>query len=199
MACSETEHLTITRRQAIGAAAGGLCLPLATGEPGEPGFRHRAYLGWITDLSSRPDTNAPWPSMRLDAALLEDYGKTFSLMKQLGYNAIVIWGFYVSRSWPLDISTAVPKERGALVGRLIDGAHEQGIRVYTGLEVADRVLQAPGEMIFDGPQSLLSLPGTLLEGSCRAGQMWVQDLATHPDPEPLASILKPFSARERLH
>ena len=73
--------------------------------------------------------------MRLDASLIEDYRRTFAAMKRLGYNAIVIWGFYVSRSWPLDIATAVPRERGALVSKLIDAAHEQGIRVCTGLGV----------------------------------------------------------------
>lgn len=73
--------------------------------------------------------------MRLDPTLLEDYRRTFAAMKRLGYNAIVVWGFYVSRSWPLDIPSAVPPERGALVGKLIDAAHEQGIRVYTGLGV----------------------------------------------------------------
>ena len=55
--------------------------------------------------------------MRLDPALLEDYRRTFALMSELGYNAIVIWGFYVSRSWPLDIPSAVPKERGTLVAQ----------------------------------------------------------------------------------
>jgi len=73
--------------------------------------------------------------MRLDAPLIEDYRGTFALMKRLRYNAIVVWGFYVSRSWPTDIATAVPPERGTLVSRLIDAAHEQGIRVYTGLGV----------------------------------------------------------------
>jgi hypothetical protein len=124
---------SITRRQALKTA--GFALPLAVAAGDAAGFRHRAYLGWITDLDSRPDTNAPWPSMRLDAPLIEDYRRTFALMKRLGYNAIVIWGFYVSRSWPLDIASAVPPERGTLVGRLIDAAHEQGIRVYTGLGV----------------------------------------------------------------
>ncbi|HET9318844.1 MAG TPA: hypothetical protein VFO27_03685, partial [Bryobacteraceae bacterium] len=124
---------SITRRQALKSA--GFALPLGLAASDAAGFRHRAYLGWITDLDFRPDTHAPWPSMRLDAPLIEDYRRTFAAMKRLGFNAIVIWGFYVSRSWPPDIATAVPPERGALVGRLIDAAHEQGIRVYTGLGV----------------------------------------------------------------
>jgi len=97
---------SITRRQALKSA--GLALHLGLAASDAAGFRHRAYLGWITDLDSRPDTHAPWPSMRLDAPLIEDYRRTFSAMKRLGFNAIVIWGFYVSRSWPPDIATAVP-------------------------------------------------------------------------------------------
>ena len=124
---------SITRRQALKAAA--LALPFKLSASDTARFRHRAYLGWITDLDSRPDTHAPWPSMRLDRPLLEDYRRTFAAMKRRGYNAIVIWGFYVSRSWPLDVPSCVPEERGALVGKLIDAAHEHGIRVYTGLGV----------------------------------------------------------------
>ncbi len=123
----------VTRRQALKTAA--LALPFRGEASDATGFRHRAYLGWITDLDSRPDPHAPWPSMRLDAALLQDYRRTFALMKRLGYNTIVIWGFYVSRSWPIDIKDAVSAERGALVTSLIDAAHERGIRVYTGLGV----------------------------------------------------------------
>jgi hypothetical protein len=122
----------INRRQIL---AFSLALPFGLSASDPSAFRQRAYLGWITDLDSRPDTHAPWPSMRLDPALMEDYRRTFVAMKRLGYNAIVIWGFYVSRSWPLDIPSAVPANRGALVAKLIDVAHEYGIRVYTGLGV----------------------------------------------------------------
>ena len=66
-----------------------VCGALLAGE--KPGFRHRSYLGWITDLDSRPDTNAAWPSMRLDAPLLSDYREKFRLMQRLGFNEAAIW------------------------------------------------------------------------------------------------------------
>ena len=72
-----------------------------------PGYRHRGYLGWITDLDSRPHPHAEWPSMLLDPTLVDEYKHTFRLMRQLGYNNAVIWGLYVSRYWPVDIEKAV--------------------------------------------------------------------------------------------
>jgi len=147
---------SITRRQALKTV--GLALPLGIAASDTTAFRHRAYLGWITDLDSRPDTHAPWPSMRLDASLLVDYRRTFALMKRLGYNAIVIWGFYVARAWPPDISSAVSAERGVLVSRLIEAAHEQGIRVYTGLGVYswgfDEIIRANPRLSRGNPSAM---------------------------------------------
>lgn len=101
----------------------------------QQGFAHRGYLGWITDLASEPDTFAPWPSTRLDRRLLQDYRTSFATMRQLNFNEISIWGLYVARAWPVDVESALTKERGALVETLIDDAHRHGLRVYAGLGV----------------------------------------------------------------
>jgi hypothetical protein len=45
--------------------------------------------------------------MRLDEKLLGDYQQSFELMPKLGFNEISLWGFYVSRSWPVDVRSAV--------------------------------------------------------------------------------------------
>jgi hypothetical protein len=71
--------------------------------------------------------------MRLDEALLADYCETFALMRRLGFNGITIWGLYVANNWPPDIRSAVQSERGQLVERLIASAHEEGIKVLSGL------------------------------------------------------------------
>ena len=106
-----------------------------TAQVSESRFRHRGYLGWITDLASQPDPRAAWPSMRLDAELLRDYRETFALMKQLGFNEISVWGLYVAGAWPVDIRSVVTPERAAFVRKLIDSAHRDDIRVYSGLGV----------------------------------------------------------------
>jgi len=109
-------------------------------------FKHRGYLGWITDLASEPAANDAWPSMRLDERLLRDYSQTFDVMKRLGMNEISIWGLFVSSSWPIDITSCVSRERGAMVERLIETAHQRGIRVQSGLGVYswgfDRIIEA---------------------------------------------------------
>lgn len=98
-------------------------------------FNHRGYLGWITDLATDPDRFGAWPSMRLDEQLLRDYNESFQVMQKLGFNEISIWGLYVAYDWPLDIKSAVNPRRGAMVEKLIDVAHQRGIRVYSGLGV----------------------------------------------------------------
>ena len=120
--------LALAGQNPLAAAGGTLKSSAAT-------FNHRGYLGWITDLASDPDRSAAWPSMRLDAQLLKDYQESFAAMRRLGFNEISVWGLYVSRSWPVDIASSVSRERGALVEKLIDAAHRQGIRVYSGLGV----------------------------------------------------------------
>ncbi len=125
-----------SRREFLGGVALALAgAPLLeAAEPTHPsGFVHRARNGWITDLATEPDSRAAWPSMRLDERLLQDYREMFAIMKQVGFNEMVIWGLYTANNWPVDLHRAVPAARGKLVERLIEDAHAQGIKVLSGL------------------------------------------------------------------
>jgi len=130
----------------------------ALAKPSQGVFKHRGYLGWITDLASEPDANAVWPSMRLNAALLEDYQQTFHLMQDLGFNEISVWGLYVSRAWPVDIRSSVTAERGRKVEKLIDTAHRCNVRVYSGLGVYswgfDEIIKAYPKLNRGNPQAM---------------------------------------------
>jgi len=158
----------MTRRSMLrGAAAiaGGSVCGITTASESQAGFRHRGYLGWITDLATEPDPTAAWPSMRLDERLLDDYRRTFDAMKHLGFNEISIWGLYVSRSWPVDITSAVDPKRGAMVEKLVDEAHQHGIRVYSGLGVYswgfEEIIRAHPQLSRGNAQAMCaSLPET---------------------------------------
>lgn len=98
-------------------------------------FKHRVYLGWITDLASQPDPRAAWPSLRLDDRLMTDYREAFQTLRRLGFDALSMWGLYVARAWPVDLAKAVSPARGRRVERLIAEAHAHGLKVYAGLGV----------------------------------------------------------------
>jgi len=132
------------RRELLKSAAG---LPLGMTARGfvpanDSGFRHRVSLGWITDWASRGEPQVAWPSMRLDSGLIEDFRRQFDLAQSLGLTGFCIWGLYVSRYWPLDIRSAVTRQRGPLVEELIGMAHERGLKIYSGLGVYSWGFQA---------------------------------------------------------
>ena len=93
--------MPLTRRDFLASGAGALSALSGA----QDGFRYRGYLGWITDLATMPDTNAAWPSMRINRQLLKDYSATFEVMKELGFQDLCVWGLYVSRAWPVDITS----------------------------------------------------------------------------------------------
>ena len=132
----------MNRRQFLASTTAGAATLSAAPEP----FRYRGYLGWITDLATLPDTNAAWPSMKLDDALMRDYTETFRLMREWKLRDLCVWGLYVSRAWPVDLSASISKERGARVEKLIADAHDHGVRVISGLGVYswgfDEILKA---------------------------------------------------------
>lgn len=90
-------------------------------------YRHRCYLGWITDLASSPHPRAAWPSIEINRALLEDYRRQFRLLRDHGFTGITVWGLFVSRNWPVAIEGALDPARARLVEQLVDLAHQHKI------------------------------------------------------------------------
>ena len=153
---SRREFFQVAASTAGGLAVNPFRLGAQTPTPSSrPRFNHRGYLGWITDFATKPDLGT-WPSMWLDEDLLADYRQKFRLMKKVGYNEISVWGLYVSRAWPTDIPKSVTPERGKLVERLIDLAHDQQVKVLSGLGVYswgfDEIIRAHPEVTKGSPQ-----------------------------------------------
>ena len=146
--------MPLTRRDFLASGAGALSALSGA----QDGFRYRGYLGWITDLATMPDTNAAWPSMRINRQLLKDYSATFEVMKELGFQDLCVWGLYVSRAWPVDITSAVQPQRAKLVERLIADAHKRGIKVVSGLGIYswgfDEILKANPELAKTSPNAM---------------------------------------------
>lgn len=121
------------------------------------GFEYRSLVGWISEFSSRP-LQEPWPVIRLDDGIINDFHEIFDLCKQVGFNNIVIWGLFVSRHWPVPLRQAVDAERQKQVQDILDAAHQRGIRVLSGLGVYswgfEEIIQKYPELSKDNPRAM---------------------------------------------
>ncbi len=57
------------------------------------------------------------------------------LQAQSGYNMFDLFGLFAAWGWPVDIVSAVDKDRDARVRRILKAAHRRGIKVVYGLGV----------------------------------------------------------------
>lgn len=100
------------------------------------GFKYRVAFGaWINDMRNEGMPGEGWPSVLLDEQAEKDIIKCLELQSKAGFNMFDVWGLLVSFSWPLDIKSAVDDKRRERINRIIQAAHELGIKVISGLGV----------------------------------------------------------------
>ncbi len=97
-------------------------------------FTYRGYLGWLADFS-RSAVYEDWPSVTLDSAVIADYVETLDFLQRSGMNSITPWGFFTNNNWNPEVENTISPERKAVVEKLIEYAHQRGIRVMCGMGV----------------------------------------------------------------
>ncbi|MFC1717820.1 hypothetical protein ACFL6S_29440 [Candidatus Poribacteria bacterium] len=121
------------------------------------GFQHRSLVGWISEFSSRP-MHEPWPVITLDDQMMSDFVEIFDLCKQVGFNNMVIWGLFVERRWPVPIEKAIDEKRRKQIQKLLDAAHERGIKILSGLGVYswgfEEIIQKNPNLSRDNPRAM---------------------------------------------
>lgn len=96
-------------------------------------FKYRTVLGaWINDISSKPRVEQ-WPSIVLDKSLERDYSQFFDMMKDSGYNSIVMFGLFAAMNWKPRFQDTITPERERAVRRILAEAQMKGIKVLYGL------------------------------------------------------------------
>ena len=113
---------------------------------GKAKFKHRIAMGiWINDIKNVPMKKKNWPDVSIDEKTLEDYVNMLDLQKEAGYNAFDIFGLLVGHDWPPDVISALKDGRKELVEKMIDMAHDRGIKIIYGLGVYswgfDKIIQ----------------------------------------------------------
>ena len=139
------------------ASAAGLGL-LASGAPAEAQATARkaligkhaiidrmAFGAWINDVRTEPLPFASWPPVILDEIAEQSIIRTMELQARSGYNMFDLFGLFAAWGWPVDIISAVDKERDARVRRIMKAARSLGIKLVYGLGVYswgfDKIIQ----------------------------------------------------------
>ena len=140
--------MSINRREFVKtASAAGLGLlagtalaetkPAAQGSPmGKQAMVDRMAFGaWINDVRTEPLAFGSWPPVILDDIAEQSIIQTMDLQARSGYNMFDLFGLFAAWGWPVDIVSAVDKERDARVRRIMKAAQARGIKLIYGLGV----------------------------------------------------------------
>ncbi len=104
-----------------------------------------AFGAWINDVRTEPLPFASWPPVILDEIAERSIIRTMELQARSGYNMFDLFGLFAAWGWPVDIVSAVDKERDARVRRIMKAARGLGIKLIYGLGVYswgfDRIIQ----------------------------------------------------------
>ena len=119
-----------------GAALPGTGTASARPTRGKQAITDRIAFGaWINDVRTEPLPFDSWPPVILDDTAERSIIATMELQARSGYNMLDLFGLFAAWGWPVDIASAVDKERDERVRRIIKAAHRRGIKVVYGLGV----------------------------------------------------------------
>jgi len=103
------------------------------------------FGAWINDVRTEPLPFDSWPPVVLDDIAEKSIVKTIDLQARSGYNMFDMFGLFAAFGWPVDIASAVDKDRDRRVRRILKAARERGIKVIYGLGVYswgfDRIIE----------------------------------------------------------
>lgn len=99
-------------------------------------YNHRVAFGvWINDMRNEGMPGKDWPYVVMDERTVEDIIGCLQLQAKAGFNEFDIAGLFVSHFWPVDIVSAVDKDRRRQINRILEAAHNLGIKVIDTLGV----------------------------------------------------------------
>ena len=104
-----------------------------------------AFGAWINDVRTEPLPFSSWPPEALDETAEKSLIRTMELQARYGYNMFDLFGLFAAWGWPIDIASAVDKNRDTCVRRIVKAVRALGIKVVYGLGVYswgfDKIIQ----------------------------------------------------------
>src|SRR5205823_6761905 len=128
------------KKAAFGAASlasGGLPMAEAAGHAKPEAsrtFQYRIAFGaWMNDMRCEPLPLENWPAPQFDDECVRSLIRIMDLQSKAGYNLFDVWGLFATYGWPVDITSAVDKERRKRINTVLKAAKERGIKLVLGL------------------------------------------------------------------
>jgi hypothetical protein len=122
-------------------------------------YAHRTAFGaWINDMRNAAMPNERWPHVTVDDRTVDDVVACLDLQQRAGFNEFDVFGLIASYAWPTDLATAVDPGRRRKIDRIIDAAHQRGIKLIYGLGVYswgfDRIIEADPRVQGTNPHAM---------------------------------------------
>lgn len=140
------QHKKISRRDFLGSAvaaygiAGAQGLTARTVESAQT-MKKRSYTDriafgcWINDIRTEPLSLEEWPSTIIDEITMKSVINHFDVLAESGYNTVDIFGLFAGLGWPVDIVSAVDKDRDGKVRKIIAEAHQRNLKLLYGFGI----------------------------------------------------------------
>src|SRR5205085_2480011 len=132
MRAGRSNRRQFLKQTSLGAAclATGACLHLAEGKEPSPGkgdlsraYKYRIAFGaWINDMRCEPLPLENWPAPQFDDECIRSLLRIMDVQRKAGYNLFDVWGLFATYGWPVDITSAVDRERRKRINTLLRAA-----------------------------------------------------------------------------
>ncbi len=107
---------------------------LATKPLDAKSYKYRVAFGcWMNDMRLTPLPLEDWPAPQLDDHTVESLVRTMDVQRDAGFNMFDVWGLFATYGWPVDIESAVDKDRRARIDAILKAAKDRGLKLTLGL------------------------------------------------------------------
>ncbi len=122
-------------------------------------YTYRTAQGvWLNDMCNRARPARQWPDVTLDDRAEADLVASIRLQAASGFDSLTIFGLLTARDWMPRLETTVPAARRRRVRRILDAAHEAGVRIFYGLGVYswgfDRIIEKDAAVRGTNPHAM---------------------------------------------
>jgi hypothetical protein len=91
-----------------------------------------AYGAWINDMRCEPLPLENWPAPQVDDEAVESLIRAMDVQQGAGFNMLDVWGLFATWDWPVDIVSAIGKDRRRRINRVLKAAADRGLKFILG-------------------------------------------------------------------